>query len=279
MKFAYANANLKEADVVIVGVPSESGSHAWRKGTAKGPDRIRKVSNIREVFKRNGKKTLAQPQTGELKSKIYDYGNIKKKDVVKVISKLVDQKKFPITLGGDHSITTQVVEGLKKYKDIAVIYFDAHPDIICSSRKYYGSVVCDVLDMPHVDPKSSVEVGLREPEPEELKNLKKKKVKVLTSYNITEIGIKKAFQEIKKKVGKKKIYLSLDLDVVDPAYAPGVETPVPGGLTSAEFIYLMKQISKLNVIGLDVMEVTPSSDIQDMTSHLAVKTIIEFLAK
>jgi len=280
MKFAYANAkNLKEADVVLIGVPSQSGSKAWRKGTSKGPDRIRKISNERNVFKRRGKKMLVQPQKGKIKAKIYDYGNVKKKDLSKVIEKLVDQNKFPITLGGDHSITTQVLKGLKKHKKVGIIYFDAHPDFICSSRKYFGSVVCDVIEMKHVDVKSSIEVGIRAPEEEELKNIKIKRLKTITSNDITEKGVIKTFQAIKKQVKNTKVYLSIDMDVVDPSFAPGVETPVPGGITSAQLIYLVKRIAKLNVIGLDIMEVTPSQDIQDMTSHLAVKTIIEFLAK
>ena len=86
--------------------------------------------------------------------------------------------------------------------------------------------------------------------------------------------IQKTFNEIKKRITK-NTYLSIDMDVLDPAFAPGVSTPVPGGLNSNELFYLTKKIANLGLIGFDIMEVNPKRDIQNRTSHLASKLLIE----
>ena len=238
MEFAWADTKKKsEANVVILGVPDESGSHAKRKGTSLGPNSIRKVSRERAVFTRKGTKSIAFPKLCENKIKLYDQGNIKKKEVTKTIQQLLQEKKFPIIIGGDHSITYEVLKGYNNHKKkISVVYFDAHPDFVCSSRNYYGSVVCDVLDLNYVDLQSSVEVGSRAIETEEMQNIKKRNMKVITVGDVKEKGVKKIFEEIKKYVRKNKVYLSID--VVDPAHAPGVDTPVLGGLSSSELLYL-----------------------------------------
>jgi len=280
MQFAWAEAkSVREANVVFLGVPDESGSHAARKGTSLGPNAIRKISRERAIFTRKGIKSISFPQICPSKIKMYDYGNVRKKQVTKTIQQLLSQKKFPITVGGDHSITFDILKGFdKSKKKISVVYFDAHPDFVCSSRNYYGSVVCDVLDLKYVDLKSSVEIGSRAIEAEEMQNIKKKKMKVISIADIKEKGVKKVFQEIKNYVRKNSVYLSIDVDVVDPAFAPGVDTPVPGGLSSSELQYLTQQIAHLGLVGLDVMETSPPHDIQCMTSHLAAHTIINTLS-
>jgi len=279
MKYAWANAkSYKEAKSVLVGVPDESGSHAGRKGASKGPDMLRKASRT-EIFERRGKKTISQPQTGKLKGKLFDYGNVARKRVAGLAEKIVKDGKKPIFIGGDHSITFEVLKGLNKQKkEIKVIYFDAHPDFICSSHNYYGSVVCDASRLRNVNLRKSVEIGIRAPEKEELLNLKRKKIRVFHPIDIVEKGIANTFNQIKRIVGKGNIYLSIDLDVLDPAFAPGVDTPVPGGLTTNQLFYLTKKIAALGLIGFDVMELSPAYDIQERTSHLAAKLVIEVLA-
>jgi len=279
MKLAWALQDFPSAEWVLFGVPDESGSHAFKKGSSKGPDMIRAVSNERSVFIRNDQVSLVQPQTGKFRNNLFDHGNIKKKEVSILVKDLASKNKKPIMIGGDHSITFEVLKGLNEVtKDISVIYLDAHPDFICSSHNYYGSVVCDVMALSNVKIKKSVELGIRAPEKEELINIKKKHLKTIHPVEIAEKGIKKVVQDIKKHVGK-NVYLSVDLDVLDPAFAPGVSTPVPGGLTSNEFFYLIKELKKLNIIGFDIVELTPKYDIQDMTAHLAAKAIAEIISR
>jgi len=279
MKYAWANAkNYKEADIVLVGVPDESGSHAKRKGASKGPNILRKISHT-ESFRRKGIKTLTQPQKGKFKGKLFDYGNINKRAVAKLTERISKDKKMPIFIGGDHSITFEILKGLDKTKkEIKIIYFDAHPDFICSSHNYYGSVVCDASRLKHVNIKKSVEIGTRASEKEELLNMKRKRIKVIHPIDVVKNGVTKTFNQIKRVVGKDNIYLSIDLDVLDPAFAPGVDTPVPGGFTTNQLFFLTKRIASLGLIGFDVMELSPPNDIQNRTSHLASKLIIEILA-
>jgi len=195
--------NIEGSDWIVYGVPDESGSHSNRKGSSKGPDAIRKISNERGVFSRKGKKIIVEPQKGELKDNVFDSGNIKKKDVRGYIRETVFDGRKPIVLGGDHSITFEILKGFNDVKkDISVIYLDSHPDFVCSSHKYYGSVLCDVLSLKNVDLRSSVEVGVRAPEKEELVNIKKKHLITITPLDIVERGIVDVVRQIKRIVGK-----------------------------------------------------------------------------
>lgn len=275
MRFVWGDAEYNEADVVLLGVPDESGSHSSRLGTKLAPDVIRKVSNEREVFEREVR-SVALPQICALERKICDYGNVEKKDVAETVERIRGDGKMPVTLGGDHSITAEVLRGFDALEKISVIYLDAHPDFICSSKHYYGSVVCDISKYGNIDFASSVEIGIRAPEPEELINLRRRHLLTIYSVDVTELGIKGVLRKVKSRI-REKAYLSLDMDVFDPAYAPGVGSPVPGGLSSSEVIYLVKKLSN-NLVGFDVMETNPRYDYQDMTSHLASRIVIETIS-
>tara|TARA_Y100000310_G_C20602666_1_gene773871 strand:- start:79 stop:921 length:843 start_codon:yes stop_codon:yes gene_type:complete len=270
MKFVYAGSTLKEAEFVIVGVGDEKGSHAPRAGSRKGPDAIRKVAHDRMVFKRKGRFNLSQVSSGRITKKIHDYGNVDKKKLSKVIEIVRKENQIPITLGGDHSITAEV---LKSMKDVTIIYFDAHPDIVSSMHGYYGSVLSDV----EVDLGKCIEIGIREPEIEELKNIKKSRLHVVYAESFYENSLEDIWKEVKKTV-KGKVYVSVDLDVFDPSFAPGVSTPVPGGLNFNQVLYLMKRImSELEVVGFDIMELNPRYDKDEMTAHLAAKLMLEMI--
>jgi len=149
--FAYANTkNINEAEVVLFGVADETGSASYRPGTKQGPAAIRKISNKRNVFTRDGIKTFVQPQTGTLPS-IFDKGNIPKKEVAEYVQYVVSSDKIPVMLGGDHSNTFEALRGFFDLKKISLVYFDSHPDFICSKKGYYGSVICDSLSLQHLD--------------------------------------------------------------------------------------------------------------------------------
>ena len=265
-----------EAEIVILGIPDESQSHALRKGTSEAPHFIRDVSNIRDSYTREGKKSLGLPFTGIKKKKVMDYGNISKENIDEVFQKIVSSKKIPITIGGDHAISRDVIKAISKRTDpLSIVYFDAHPDFISSTQNYYGSVFYDIL--PHIDPKTSLQVGIRTPELEELDNLKKYDIKVITPFDIVEKGVKEISNSILQTIGK-NVYVSFDMDCVDPAFAPGVSVPVPMGIKNVEAVYLLKKIVENGIIGMDIMEVCPSYDIKDRTSHLASRMITEVIA-
>lgn len=276
MRICWANTeNYDESNVVILGVPDESKSHSLRKGTSEAPHKIREISNIRDTYKRGNDISKGFP-LGGINTKVYDYGNILRTEVSDTISKISSKSKIPITIGGDHSISTDIIKTLsKRYGPISLVYFDAHPDFISSSSGYYGSVLHDVL--PDIDTKSSIQIGIRTPEQEEIDNIKKHDLSVITPFDILKNGISEIEKIILDKIGK-NTYISVDMDAIDPAYAPGVSVPVPLGLGNLEIVYLLKSIVKKGIVGLDIMEVCPGYDIKDRTSHLASRMIAEVIS-
>ncbi len=276
MNVCWANTdNFDDAEIVIVGIPDESKSHALRKGTSDAPHKIREISSIRDTYKRGDETSLGLPLDGITK-KVYDYGNIARNQIEDTIDKIVSSSKIPISIGGDHSISIEIIKSVsKKYGPLSLIYFDAHPDFISSIRGYYGSVFNDVL--PYIDVSSSVQIGIRTPEKEEIDNIKKYDLKVITPFDIIRDGIQKTEEVILNKIGK-NVYVSLDMDAIDPAFAPGVSVPVPLGLGNTEVVLLLKSIAKRGIHGFDIMEVCPNYDIKDRTSHLASRIIGETIA-
>ncbi|MEK0347223.1 MAG: arginase family protein [Nitrosopumilus sp.] len=274
-KICWANTeNFDDAEFVIVGIPDESESHALRKGTEEAPFKIRQISNLRDSFERNGKISLGRPFQGSEK-KVHDIGNINRSQIENIYDKISTSSKIPISIGGDHSISRQIINALaKRHGKISLVYFDAHPDFVSSTTNYYGSVVNDVLS--NIEIASSVQIGIRTPEQEELDNIKKYHLEVITPFDIQKHGIKLVTNLVLHRLGD-KVYVSFDMDCVDPAYAPGVSVPVPMGLNSTDAVYLLKEIAKKGIIGMDIMEVCPSFDVKDRTSHLASRIISEVL--
>jgi len=274
-KICWANTeNLNDSEFVIIGIPDESQSHALRKGTEDAPFKIRNISNERDSYLRDGKKILGRPFDGTQKN-VHDIGNITRGQIDDVYDKITSLSKIPISIGGDHSITRQIINAMtNRLGKISLVYFDAHPDFVSSTKNYYGSVVNDVL--LNIEIESSVQIGIRTPELEELDNLKKHNLQVITPFDVKEKGIKEITSNVLDKIGD-KVYVSFDMDCIDPAYAPGVSVPVPMGLNSIDAAYLLKNISKKGIVGLDIMEVCPSFDVKDRTSHLASRLISEVI--
>ncbi|MGH9998268.1 MAG: arginase family protein, partial [Nitrosopumilaceae archaeon] len=141
MSICWANTDsFDEADIVIVGIPDESKSHALRTGTSEAPDKIREISSTRDTYFRDKTISVGMP-FGGLKKKVFDYGNVTRNQIGEVIGKIVSKSKIPISIGGDHSISVEIIKSIsKKYGSLSLVYFDAHPDFIGSTRNYYGSV-------------------------------------------------------------------------------------------------------------------------------------------
>ena len=274
-KICWANTDdFEQSEFVVIGIPDESQSHALRKGTEEAPLKIRQISNLRDTYERDGKISLGRPFQGSEK-KVHDFGNIDRSQIENIYDKIFASSKIPISIGGDHSISRQIINVMaKKYGKVSLVYFDAHPDFVSSTTNYYGSVVNDVLSNIEID--SSVEIGIRTPEQEELDNINKYNIKVITPFDISEQGIKQVTNSVLNRLGD-KVYISFDMDCVDPAYAPGVSVPVPMGLSSTDVVYLLREIAKKGIVGMDVMEVCPIFDVKDRTSHLASRIISEVL--
>jgi len=280
----YSNVtNIKESNIVLLGVPDESKSKASRKGTKNGPNYLRKALFTSEYFKRSGKMIPICPIKGSLSiKKVLDIGNIQRSKLYFKLSSIIQQNKIPIVIGGDHSITTTALHAIKNstMKEINLIYFDAHPDFVTSTKDYYGSVVSDSIDCINI--KKSVFVGIRACEPEEVFNLHKYSANIIDPIDIQEFGTKKILKKINQICSNKaenNIYISIDLDCLDPAFAPGVSVPTPCGINPLELLYFIKQILRKNkIIGCDIVELSPSFDINNITANLAARLLKEILA-
>lgn len=267
-----------EADVVIVGVPDESKSHAKRKGASKGPDSLRQASNESGFFERNGKLIPICPILGNISNKlIFDYGNIPKENLQKLITDLVANNKIPIVIGGDHSITSTVLQATGDiHGKLGLFYFDAHPDFVSSTTEYYGSVLTD--SSRWIDFSQSMLIGTRAAEPEELENAESVGLEVITPIDVAKLGISRVANKLQAKGYNNKRYVSIDLDCADPAYAPGVSLPSPCGLSSTDLVYLVKLVVNSGVVGIDIVELSPDFDLNNMTANLAARILLESIA-
>src|SRR5918912_1487236 len=269
---------IPDASIVLIGVPDESKSHAKRKGTNRAPDVIRLASNEYEFFEREGKIIPISPMSGILENKkVLDFGNIRREELYQLTVDLVSNKKVPIIMGGDHSVTSLALEAIGSvFGKIGLLYFDAHPDFVSSTRNYYGSVLTD--SAASIDFNKSILIGTRAAEPEELENAKKVELEIITPMDIVELGILKVAQRFMSRAGGKKKYISIDLDCLDPAFAPAVSVPSPGGLTSIDLIYLVKKAVHNGIVGIDIVELSPDFDVNSMTAYLAARILLEAIA-
>jgi len=275
-KICWANSSYDDSDVVIIGIPNESQSHSIREGTSKAPNQIRKISNLVDTYKRNDQISAGYPMNGISKN-IFDYGNITRNQIPEIFDKIFTDLKIPISIGGDHSMSAAIIKQISKNlsKKISLAYFDAHPDFVTSTKNYYGSVFGDVLEL--IDTKTSIQIGIRTPEKEEMDNLRKHKITVVSPFDIAEKGISKISREILDRLGE-LAYVSFDMDCIDPSYAPGVSVPVPIGMSSVDAIYLLKKITGSGILGMDIVEVCPPFDVNNRTSHLASRIIGEVVS-
>lgn len=202
--------------------------------------------------------------------------------VRKVSEKFLSSKRIPIFLGGEHTITVGTVRAAADVygKDLCVLVFDAHADL----RVEYGgskySHACTVSRIVEFLNKDSIYlVGIRAISKAEYYRLRNEGVKYLTARSMKRAGIKQVATLIHEFLGScSRVYLSVDMDVFDPAFAPGVATPEPEGLSPYEFFELLYEVMNKKFIALDITEVTPPYDPSMITSVLAARVVLEFMA-
>ena len=278
--FADAESSFDEAKFVIFGVPYDKTS-SFRLGASKAPDEMRQAGWNFETFNLKTGFDLRD-------AKFHDYGNLDVKDVPpkemvqkvkELTSKIVSKNKIPIALGGEHSITSGIIQALPR--DISVVSLDAHLDFreIYENESYnHACVTRRIAD--HIGIKNVAVLGIRSAEKEEFEEAKKQELFFIDAFEIKKVGIKKSLDKTKSYLKNKKIYLSLDIDVVDPSFAPGTSTPEPFGLEPSDVIECIEFFSS-NLIGFDIVEVCPSYDM-GQTALLATKIVryvIEFISK
>ena len=269
--FADAESSFDDADFVIFGVPYGKNS-SFRQGAEKAPKEIRHASWNFETFDMRTNVDLND-------IKVHDYGNLdvnnidSEKMVEKVMgftSSLLKEKKFPIAIGGEHSITPGVVKAFSD--DIAVLFLDAHMDFRESYENDIYNHACALKRVAdYVDMKNIAVLGIRSAEKEEFNDAKEAGLFYRDAFFIRKNKISEAIKDTKSYLRDKKIYLSLDIDVIDPSYAPGTSTPEPFGLTPFDILEIIDAFSS-QLIGFDVVEVCPPYD-HGETALLSAKLI------
>ncbi|MGC8479224.1 MAG: arginase family protein [Candidatus Micrarchaeia archaeon] len=275
--FPVSNSNFDTAKFIILGVKSDDGS-VYRKGSRYAPESMREFLNKNEVagVKINKNFSSFGIENKMLSSKVNDIGNVDISKLKIVVKKIEKNKKIPITIGGDHSITYKILSSINIRGSWGVAYFDAHPDLISSRGKYFGSVLNDISKLPGFDPKSSVIVGTRTPEAEEIKNIQKLGIEIVTPLEIENEGLKNTIKKI-NRILKNKTYISIDMDVLDPAFAPGVTEPEPAGINPNQLISISKSIANKGIFGFDIMEICPKYDLNSMTQFLGYRVMLEII--
>ena len=282
------------ADVVIIGAPIDSGT-SFRSGAKFGPQAIRGT----DYLPHDGERPHMALRTDGLKDlKVVDAGDLlmPPDDLVKALKvleeateKITASGAIPLILGGDHSITSADVVGIANkigWGKVSMIHFDAHAD---TGETQNGSLVGHGTPMRRLIESGAVrgdrflQLGLRGywPEPATLDWMRDQKMR---SYEMTEIhhrGLTAVLDESFATLtdGCDGVFLSVDIDVVDPGMAPGTGTPEPGGMTSRELLEAVRRICfELPIVGIDVVEVAPAFDSSDITAMLANRVVLEALS-
>lgn len=283
-----------EADVVIVGAPIDSGT-SYRSGAKFGPQAIRGGDYLPHDGERPHL-TLRVDALTELN--VHDAGDLlmpggdlaaSLEVLANATEKLSRAGIIPVILGGDHSIASADVLGIARHRGmgkISMIHFDAHAD---TGESQFGALVGHGTPMRRLIESGAVrgdrflQLGLRGywPEPATLDWMRDQKMR---SYEMTEIhhrGMKAVLDESFARLTDQcdGVFLSIDIDVVDPGMAPGTGTPEPGGMTSRELLEAVRRIClELPIVGLDIVEVAPPYDSADITAILANRVVLEALS-
>lgn len=273
-------------DVAVVGVPFDSGV-SYRPGARFGPAHIRQSSRLLRPY------NPALNRMPFASQQVVDAGDIDCNpfNIPEALAAIDDQVgvlteggRRIVTLGGDHTIALPILRSLhRQYGEITVVHFDAHLD---TWNSYFG------VDTTHGTPfrraseeglintRTSVHVGTRGPlySATDLSDDEELGFQVISSVDVQDRGMEWGLQRLRDRVGDTPIYISIDIDVLDPAHAPGTGTPEAGGLTSRELLGFVRSFASLNVVGADVVEVAPAYDHAEITGIAAAHVVYELLS-
>lgn len=261
----------EQSELVIIGAPMDL-TVSFRPGARFAPQQIRRVSQGLEEYSVYLDKDLADYRYYDAGDVSLPYGNVLESlsRIGKVVSQILRDGKFPLVLGGEHLISLAVLkEVIKLYPDLAVVVFDAHADL---RNEYLGEEYSHATVMRRVveitGGENLYQFGIRSGVREEFVFARKN-----TNMYVDDIIV--SLQEVIPRLKGRPVYVSLDIDVVDPAHAPGTGTAEPGGCTSGEILKAVHLLGALNVVGFDLVEVCPVYDIAEQTALLAAKLVRE----
>ena len=272
MMFADSGSDYASSKYVIHGILFD-GTSSFRTGSRWAPEAIRKASYNYELYDFDCDRDLSEPMVHDMGDS--EYGNLNEMvvNLEKTTSRLVQDEKVPITLGGEHSVTFPCIKALAREMELVAVIFDAHLDF---KAEYLGnefghaSVARNIshLGVP------LIQVGIRSGARDEYKHALGTSV-IYTMEQVRREGIKEILRDIESSTEGRPIYLSIDMDAIDPAFAPGVGNPEPYGLTPLELRTAIRRLAPY-VSGFDLVEITPDYDM-GMSAMVGAKLVRDFL--
>lgn len=278
--------DLNGVDVAILGAPFDSGT-SYRTGTRFGPRKIREVSLI--LWGHNPTLNVSPLK----KLRVVDYGDVSviptsiehtMTAITNTAGEIISTGTTLITLGGDHSIALPLLRAhAKKHGPVSLVHIDAHIDTWESefdSVPYsHGTPFRYALQEGLIRDGEYVQIGIRGPLSGEndYADAKKLGARTITIHEVVKKGIAEILKEVHDRM-KGPVYVTVDIDSADPAFAPGTGTPEVGGLTSYQLLQLVRGLHGLNLIGFDLVEVSPPFDHGDITAILAANIVFEYLS-
>lgn len=266
-----------DADWVITGIPFDMAT-SGRAGCRHGPAAIRQVSTnlawegCRWPWDFDVRKRLKVVDCGDL---VYEFG-----DVQDFCDKLQDHAerllaagKRMLSFGGDHFVTLPLLRAhAKHFGKMALVHFDAHTDTYANGSKFdHGTMFYHAPNEGLIDPTHSVQIGIR------TEFERDNGFTVLDAGQVNDRSVDDVLAQVKQIVGDLPVYLTFDIDCLDPSAAPGTGTPVIGGLTSDRALKLLRGLQPLNIVGMDIVEVAPAYDLAQITALAAATLALEML--
>ncbi|WP_350306415.1 agmatinase [Photorhabdus viridis] len=266
-----------DAEWVITGVPFDMAT-SGRSGSRHGPAAIRQVStnlaweSSRWPWDFKLREHLNVVDCGDL---VFDFGDAQNmSDKLQAhAEKLLASGKRMLSFGGDHFITLPLLRAhAKHFGKMALIHFDAHSDTYPNGSKFdHGTMFYHAPNEGLIDPLHSVQIGIRTEHGQD------DGFTVLDAAQVNDRDVNDLVAQIKETVGDMPVYLTFDIDCLDPAFAPGTGTPVIGGLTTDRALKLLRGLQPLNIVGMDVVEVAPAYDQSEITALAGATIALEML--
>lgn len=273
-------------DVAIAGVPFDSGV-SYRPGARFGPQHIRQSSRLLRQYNPELRTSPFEVH------QVADIGDIVANpfsitdaidDIERGVRDILASSAVPMLLGGDHTIALPSLRALHAaHGPIAVLHFDAHLDTwdtYFDAPYTHGTPFRRASEEGLLDPEGCLHTGIRGPlyGEEDLADDRTLGFQVLSTVEAADLGVAASIAKIRSRLGERPVYVSVDIDVLDPAFAPGTGTPESGGLLSRELLAMLRGLAGLNVVGADIVEVAPAYDHAEITGIAAAHVCYELLS-
>lgn len=272
-------------DIALVGVPFDGGV-TNRPGARHGPRALRDQSSLMRLF---NPATRVNPYDLARVADIGDVDLVELYDLEACVARIRDAYRgirragaVPLTAGGDHCISFPILQALAEAGPVSLVHIDAHTDTwdsFAGSKLMHGTPFRRAVEAGAIDPKRTIQIGIRGAQnaTEGWDYSKSSGMRVMFMDEVVAMSMEDVAWEARRVAGDGPVYLSFDIDALDPVYAPGTGTPEAGGFTTREAIDLLRRLRGLDFIGADLVEVSPPFDVGDLTALHGATIMYELL--